>query len=78
MVIMMTIMGENVTDPRELVRIAFKVTKEHIAATLNKSTTIQAANNDPRAAQGLEICHDVIWRNRTNPWPPLALNISGS
>ncbi|GAB2210381.1 hypothetical protein Droror1_Dr00015647 [Drosera rotundifolia] len=52
--------GENVTDPRELVRIAFKVTKEQIAAALNKSATIQAAMNDPRAAQGLEICHDVV------------------
>ncbi|GAB2266698.1 hypothetical protein Dimus_001692 [Dionaea muscipula] len=52
--------GENVTDPRELVRIAFKVTKDEIAAALNKSQTIQAAKNDPRAAQGLEICRDVV------------------
>ncbi|GAB2295239.1 hypothetical protein Dimus_029414 [Dionaea muscipula] len=56
----LTSAGENVTDPKELVRIAFKVTKDEIAAALNKSSTIQAAANDPRAAQGLEICREVV------------------
>ncbi|GMH29308.1 hypothetical protein Nepgr_031151 [Nepenthes gracilis] len=56
----LTSAGENVTDPKELVKIAFRVTKEEIASALNKSATIRAAANDPRAAQGLEICREVV------------------
>ncbi|GAB2220193.1 hypothetical protein Drorol1_Dr00007836 [Drosera rotundifolia] len=52
--------GQNVTDPKELIKLAFKVTKDEISAALNKSETIKAAANDPRAAQGLEICREVV------------------
>ncbi|GAB2295237.1 hypothetical protein Dimus_029412 [Dionaea muscipula] len=50
----------NTTDPKELIKAAFKVAKQEISSALSKSETIKAAANDPRAKQGLEICHEVI------------------
>ncbi|XP_074269074.1 pectinesterase-like [Silene latifolia] len=50
----------NTSDPRELVKTAFKVAKEEITKALEKSGTIKAAKEDPRAAEGLEICKEVI------------------
>ncbi|GAB4851316.1 hypothetical protein Ancab_030611 [Ancistrocladus abbreviatus] len=50
----------NDTDPKELVKMAFKLAKEEVAFALNRSKAIRAAANDPRAKQGLEICHEVI------------------
>ncbi|GAB2266699.1 hypothetical protein Dimus_001693 [Dionaea muscipula] len=50
----------NTTDPKELIMLAFKLAKEQISSALSKSATIKAAENDPRAKQGLEICREVI------------------
>ncbi|GAB4851317.1 hypothetical protein Ancab_030612 [Ancistrocladus abbreviatus] len=50
----------NTSDPKELIKVAFKLAKEEITSALNKSKTIQAAANDPRAKQGLEICKEII------------------
>ncbi|GAB4843641.1 hypothetical protein Ancab_013606 [Ancistrocladus abbreviatus] len=52
--------GGNTTDPKELVKVTFKLAKEEIASALKRSKTIQAAANDPRAKQGLEICRQVV------------------
>ncbi|GMH28401.1 hypothetical protein Nepgr_030244 [Nepenthes gracilis] len=50
----------NTSDPKELVKVAFKLAKQEIASALHKSATFKAAENDPRAKQGLEICREVI------------------
>ncbi|KAL9252421.1 putative pectinesterase/pectinesterase inhibitor 28 [Drosera capensis] len=50
----------NTTDPKELIMLAFKLAKEEVSSALSKSATIKAVANDPRAKQGLEICHEVI------------------
>jgi len=50
----------NTSDPKELVKVAFRAAKEEITKALEKSQTIQAAKNDPRAAEGLQICKEVI------------------
>ncbi|KAK9664702.1 hypothetical protein RND81_14G062200 [Saponaria officinalis] len=50
----------NTSDPKELVKTAFKVAKEEITKALEKSATIKAVKEDPRAAEGLEICKEVI------------------
>lgn len=50
----------NTTDPKKLVRVGFNLAKEAIQDAINKSATIQAAKNDPRSAQALEICREVM------------------
>ncbi|GAB2210383.1 hypothetical protein Droror1_Dr00015649 [Drosera rotundifolia] len=50
----------NTTDTKGLIQAAFKLAKDEISKALSKSETIKAAANDPRAKQGLEICHEVI------------------
>ncbi|KAK9671758.1 hypothetical protein RND81_12G052800 [Saponaria officinalis] len=50
----------NTSDPKELVKTAFKVAKDEVTKALEKSGTIKAAQDDPRAAEGLEICKEVI------------------
>ena len=50
----------NTNDPKELVKASFKVAKDEITKALEKSNTIKAAKDDPRAAEGLEICKEVI------------------
>ncbi|XP_021770789.1 pectinesterase-like [Chenopodium quinoa] len=50
----------NTTDPKELVKTAFRVAKDEITKALEKSNTIKAAKDDPRAAEGLEICKEVV------------------
>lgn len=52
--------GGNTNDPKELVKTAFRVAKEEVAKALEKSKTIQAAKDDPRAAEGIEICREVV------------------
>ncbi|KAL2922995.1 putative pectinesterase/pectinesterase inhibitor 28 [Bienertia sinuspersici] len=50
----------NTNDPKELVKTAFRVAKDEVAKALEKSNTIKAAKDDPRAAEGLEICKEVV------------------
>lgn len=50
----------NTNDPKELIKTAFRVAKDEVAKALEKSNTIQAAKDDPRAAEGLEICKEVV------------------
>ncbi|KNA23779.1 hypothetical protein SOVF_022040 [Spinacia oleracea] len=50
----------NTTDPKQLVQAAFRVAKDEITKALEKSNTIKAAKDDPRAAEGLEICKEVV------------------
>ena len=50
----------NTSDPKELVKTAFQVAKEEITKALEKSATIKAVKEDPRGAEGLEICKEVI------------------
>ncbi|XP_057547408.1 pectinesterase-like [Amaranthus tricolor] len=50
----------NTSDPKELVKTAFRVAKDEITKALERSRTIKAAKDDPRAAEGLEICKEVV------------------
>ncbi|KAL9237709.1 hypothetical protein vseg_012228 [Gypsophila vaccaria] len=50
----------NTSDPKELVKTAFQVAKEEITKALQKSATIKAVKEDPRGAEALEICKEVI------------------
>ncbi|OVA02618.1 Pectinesterase [Macleaya cordata] len=50
----------NTTDPKELVRVAFKVAVKYINAAINRSTTLQQLEKDPRSAQALHNCKELM------------------
>jgi len=50
----------NTTDPKQLVQVGFKLASQAINDAIAKSSTIKAAQNDPRSAQALEICREVM------------------
>ena len=49
----------NLSDPKEIVRMSFKVAKDQISKGLEESKTIQDAKKDNDTAQSLEICRQV-------------------
>lgn len=50
----------NTSDPKELVKAAFKVTEKEVRDAIMKSTTLQNAAKDPRTADAYKICHEVL------------------
>lgn len=50
----------NATDPKELVKAAFKVTEREIRDAISKSTTLQNAAKDPSTADAFKICQEVL------------------
>jgi len=49
----------NTSDPKELIRAAFKVAKDQISKGMEQSKTLQDAKKDPATAQALDICQQV-------------------
>ncbi|XP_043711442.1 putative pectinesterase/pectinesterase inhibitor 28 [Telopea speciosissima] len=50
----------NTTDPKELVKVAFQVTTEHIKQALNKSEVLHQLEKDNFTAQALENCKELM------------------
>ncbi|KAF6176721.1 hypothetical protein GIB67_031532 [Kingdonia uniflora] len=50
----------NTSDPKELVKIAFKVAMDHIANASEHSSTIQQLAKDPGAKQALKNCRELM------------------
>lgn len=50
----------NTSDPKQLVQIGFRLANQAILHAITQSSTIKAAQNDPRSAQALEICREVM------------------
>jgi pectinesterase len=50
----------NITDPKELIKIAFNVTMEHIREAARKSDTLRELEKDPRTSAALENCHEMM------------------
>lgn len=50
----------NTTDPKELVKAAFKVAMNHITEAVNQSNVLKELEKDPRAVQALENCHELM------------------
>lgn len=50
----------NTTDPKELVKIGFKVATEQINAAIRNSTTLQELAKDPRTNQALQNCRELL------------------
>ncbi|KAI3928030.1 hypothetical protein MKW98_023631 [Papaver atlanticum] len=50
----------NTTDPKELVKVAFKVAVQKITDAINKSETLHEIEKDPRNKQALDTCKEVM------------------
>ncbi|CAM8925393.1 unnamed protein product [Rhodiola kirilowii] len=50
----------NTTDPKELIKIAFNVTIQHIREAARKSDTLRELEKDPRTSAALENCHEMM------------------
>lgn len=50
----------NTTDPRELIKLAFKVTIKKIGEGLEKTQLLQEVEKDPRAKQALDTCKQLM------------------
>jgi pectinesterase len=50
----------NTSDPKELVKVAFKVAVNHINEAVSKSTVLQELEKDPRATQALVNCRELM------------------
>ncbi|KAJ9185954.1 hypothetical protein P3X46_005522 [Hevea brasiliensis] len=50
----------NTTDPKELIKIAFKVAQKQINEAAKKSTTLQELEKDPRAQGALSSCKELM------------------
>lgn len=50
----------NITDPKELIKVAFKVTVNQINEAVKNSTVLQELEKDPRSSQALENCHELM------------------
>ena len=48
------------SEPKDLVRAAFTATMEHLSEAAKNSTLLQDLNKDPRAAQALKNCEDLV------------------
>uniref|UniRef100_A0A7N0U602 Pectinesterase n=1 Tax=Kalanchoe fedtschenkoi TaxID=63787 RepID=A0A7N0U602_KALFE len=50
----------NTTDPKELIKIAFNVTIQHITEAARKSSTLRELEKDARTSGALENCHEMM------------------
>jgi pectinesterase len=50
----------NITDPRELIKIAFNVTITKIGEGLEKTQLLQEVEKDPRTKEALDTCKDLM------------------
>ncbi|KAJ0979902.1 hypothetical protein J5N97_015376 [Dioscorea zingiberensis] len=50
----------NITDPKELVKLAFQLTSERIQAALNHSSLLLKAEKDPMSVEALKDCREVF------------------
>ncbi|KAL8162843.1 hypothetical protein V2J09_014332 [Rumex salicifolius] len=50
----------NTTDPTQLIKVSFQLTRKSLTNAIGRSNTVQQAMIDPRAAQALEICRQVM------------------
>jgi pectinesterase len=50
----------NITDPKELIKIAFNVTMQHVEEAARKSDTLRELEKDPRTSAALENCHEMM------------------
>lgn len=48
------------TDPKDLVQASFESVVDHLSAAIKNSTLLQDLNNDPRTAQALKNCEDLV------------------
>lgn len=48
------------TDPKELIKAGFDYAVQHIRDSINKSTTLHAAEKDPRTAGAYKVCENVL------------------
>ncbi|KAJ0078976.1 hypothetical protein Patl1_22340 [Pistacia atlantica] len=52
--------GNNTTDPKELIGIAFKVAKQGVEEAAKSATAIKELEKDPRAQKALQGCKDLM------------------
>ncbi|XP_022138440.1 putative pectinesterase/pectinesterase inhibitor 28 [Momordica charantia] len=52
--------GVTATDPKELIKSAFKIATNHINAAIQNSTTLKELAKDPRANQALQNCRELL------------------
>uniref|UniRef100_A0A7N0UK16 Pectinesterase n=1 Tax=Kalanchoe fedtschenkoi TaxID=63787 RepID=A0A7N0UK16_KALFE len=50
----------NTTEPKELVKIAFKAAKEQISLALQNSTELEKLQKDPKTSQALQTCNEAL------------------
>ncbi|KAL9685402.1 hypothetical protein QQ045_022852 [Rhodiola kirilowii] len=50
----------NTTDPKELMKLAFKAAMHEVALALNNSTVLEKANTDNKTGQSLMICNRAL------------------
>ena len=50
----------NTTDPRELIKIAFKIAEKHINEASKKSTVLEELSKDPRTRGALQSCKELM------------------
>ncbi|GAB4851315.1 hypothetical protein Ancab_030610 [Ancistrocladus abbreviatus] len=50
----------NTSDPKQLIKKAFHIAMDQVNKALENSSTIKAAENDPRTAKALESCKEVM------------------
>ncbi|KAK1351341.1 hypothetical protein POM88_022979 [Heracleum sosnowskyi] len=52
--------SRNTTDPKELFKAGFEYAVQHIRDSINKSTTLHAAEMDPRTSGAYKVCQNVL------------------
>jgi len=52
--------ARNTTDPRDLIKAGFDYAMQHIQGSLKNSSTLQAAENDPRTSGAYKVCQKVL------------------
>ncbi|KAK6915625.1 Pectinesterase inhibitor domain [Dillenia turbinata] len=56
----LTAAAGNTTDPKELIKAAFKVTEKKISEGLQQSSVLQELEKDPRASKALATCKELM------------------
>ncbi|CAK9187527.1 unnamed protein product [Ilex paraguariensis] len=52
--------AKNTTDPKELIKLAFQVTINHIGDAIKSSSVLKEAAKDPRTSQAFETCKELL------------------
>ncbi|KAL9689877.1 hypothetical protein QQ045_010268 [Rhodiola kirilowii] len=50
----------NTTEPKELVKLAFKAAMDQVTLALKNSTTLEKLQKDPRTSQALQTCNEAL------------------